>query len=283
MHFQVRHVVEHIIEGDPHEMTVDELKEKVGDSYKPSTNDGQLVISGLPTYAIGSTPLHRLVPLGFEDATFELVQKPCSPFELKFMMNGSEASITVTWGDCVRNVKAEIEKTFGVNTRIQRFLVNSEEVKDHEMLRDILTVSPCSVELQLNLGKIVMFSIKTMTGWTTEVACADSSTIDGIKTIIQDKTGLPPDQQRLVFNHQDLKNELKLSDYGIHDGDSVFPGLTLRGCGCGCGQNNYVQGEMVAIRDKEKETDSKSDGNADDSDESYEEISTVEDIGKDVN
>ena len=257
-------------------MTVDQLKEKVGDSYKPSTKDGRLVISGLPTYAEGSTPLHRLVPFGFEEATFELVQKPCSPFELKFMMDGSEASITVTWGDCVRNVKSEIEKTLGISTHIQRFFVNSMEVKDHEMLSDVLMAVPCSVEVQLNLIKNIKFSVKTMTGRIIEVACAESSTIDDIKSTIQDKESFPPKYQRLVFNHQTLSNNLKVSDYGIHDGDSVYLNLTLRGCGCGCGQHNYVQGKVVAKQDMDNETNARSTGGDRDSDGSYEVIRGVE-------
>ena len=263
-------------------MTVDQFKEKVGDSYKPSINNSQLVINGRSTYALGSAPLRELTQYDSKAAIFELVQKPASPFELKFVFDGSDASITVTW-DCVRNVKSKIEKTFGISTHIQRFFVNSAELKNNAMLREVLTVYPCFVELRLNLTKMVTFSLKTMTGWTTEVACADSSTIDEIKIITRDKTGIPHDQQRLVFNHQDLKNELKLSDYGIHNGDSVYLCLTLRGCGCGCGQNNYVQGEVVVKEDKDKETHGKSDGNEDDSDESYEEISKLEDIVEDVN
>jgi len=76
-----------------------------------------------------------------------------------------------------------------------------------------------------------MIKVKTLTGKEIEVDIDGTDKIERIKERVEEKEGIPPPQQRLIFGGKQMMDDKTVSEYNVNAGSVLHLVLALRG-GC---------------------------------------------------
>ena len=75
----------------------------------------------------------------------------------------------------------------------------------------------------------IQIIIKTLVGRYFTISIRPTDLVEQLKAAIQDKDGVPPEQQRLCFAGKVMEDAHSLASCGVRNGDTVHLILRLRG------------------------------------------------------